>query len=345
MTRVHAADGSLLAEYAKERRLYLPIQAIPRLVTNAFIAAEDKNFYQHPGIDIYGITRAGLLYVENYGTRRPSAGRLHHHPAGRQELPLDQRGVVRAQDQGSAAGAAHRAHLFEARNPRTLSQRNLSRLRRLWRRRGVAFVFRQVGPRTDHRPGRLSRGAAEGAEQLQSVPAPRRSGGTAQLRHRPHGRGRLHHRRRRRQGEEIAARCHGAADRRAYLCRRIFHRGSPPLSLRQLRREEALRRRAVGAHHARSQIADGSAPDHGQRPGQFRREPRLSRRHHLDRSERRLGRQARRSEIAVRYRPLADGRGAAGRRSVGAHRAAAAARSVAAPWSRTARSASCRSTA
>ena len=56
MTRVHAADGSLLAEYAKERRLYLPIQAIPKLVTNAFVAAEDKNFYQHPGIDIQGIT-------------------------------------------------------------------------------------------------------------------------------------------------------------------------------------------------------------------------------------------------------------------------------------------------
>jgi penicillin-binding protein 1A len=67
MTRVHAADGSLLAEYAKERRLYLPIQAIPRLVTNAFVAAEDKNFYQHPGIDVQGIMRAGLLYVENYG--------------------------------------------------------------------------------------------------------------------------------------------------------------------------------------------------------------------------------------------------------------------------------------
>jgi penicillin-binding protein 1A len=72
MTRVHAADGSLLAEYAKERRLYLPIQAIPKLVTNAFVAAEDKNFYQHPGIDIYGIMRAGMLYVENYGSgRRP----------------------------------------------------------------------------------------------------------------------------------------------------------------------------------------------------------------------------------------------------------------------------------
>jgi penicillin-binding protein 1A len=67
MTRVHASDGSLLAEYAKERRLYLPIQAIPKLVTNAFVAAEDKNFYQHPGVDIQGIARAGVLYVENYG--------------------------------------------------------------------------------------------------------------------------------------------------------------------------------------------------------------------------------------------------------------------------------------
>jgi penicillin-binding protein 1A len=72
MTRVHAADGSLLAEYAKERRLYLPIQAIPKLVTNAFVAAEDKNFYQHPGVDPYGIMRAGVLFVENYGSgRRP----------------------------------------------------------------------------------------------------------------------------------------------------------------------------------------------------------------------------------------------------------------------------------
>jgi penicillin-binding protein 1A len=72
MTRVHAADGSLLSEYANERRLYLPIQAVPKLVTNAFIAAEDKNFYQHPGVDITGIGRAALLYVQNYGGgRRP----------------------------------------------------------------------------------------------------------------------------------------------------------------------------------------------------------------------------------------------------------------------------------
>jgi len=72
MTRVHASDGSLLGEYANERRLYLPIQAVPKLVTNAFIAAEDKNFYQHPGIDVTGIVRAVMFFAQNYGGgRRP----------------------------------------------------------------------------------------------------------------------------------------------------------------------------------------------------------------------------------------------------------------------------------
>src|SRR2546430_4007452 len=72
MTRVHAADGSLLAEYARERRLYIPVQAVPKLVINAFIAAEDKNFYEHGGIDFSGIARALTVYVQNYGSgRRP----------------------------------------------------------------------------------------------------------------------------------------------------------------------------------------------------------------------------------------------------------------------------------
>ncbi|GAA3853886.1 penicillin-binding protein 1A [[Pseudomonas] carboxydohydrogena] len=74
MTRVHAADGSLLAEYAKERRLYLPIQAIPKRVINAFLAAEDKNFYEHGGIDFTGMARAALLYAQNYGSNRRPQG-------------------------------------------------------------------------------------------------------------------------------------------------------------------------------------------------------------------------------------------------------------------------------
>ena len=72
MTRVHATDGALVAEYARERRLYLPIQAIPKLVLHAFIAAEDKSFYDHGGLDFSGIARATMLLVQNYGSgRRP----------------------------------------------------------------------------------------------------------------------------------------------------------------------------------------------------------------------------------------------------------------------------------
>jgi penicillin-binding protein 1A len=72
MTRVHASDGSLVAEYARERRLYLPIQAVPKRVIHAFLSAEDKNFYEHGGLDFTGMARAGVLYAQQYGTgRRP----------------------------------------------------------------------------------------------------------------------------------------------------------------------------------------------------------------------------------------------------------------------------------
>src|SRR6476620_8023460 len=72
MTRVHAADGSLVGEYARERRLYIPIQAVPKLVINAFLAAEDKNFYEHGGLDFVRMGGAGWFYLKNMGSgRRP----------------------------------------------------------------------------------------------------------------------------------------------------------------------------------------------------------------------------------------------------------------------------------
>src|SRR6201747_3134736 len=74
MTRVHASDGALLGEYSKERRLYLPIQAVPKMVINAFLAAEDKNFYEHGGIDSTGMARAAVLYAQNYGSNRRPQG-------------------------------------------------------------------------------------------------------------------------------------------------------------------------------------------------------------------------------------------------------------------------------
>lgn len=72
MTRIHAGNGALMAEYAHERRLFIPIQAIPDRVKAAFISAEDKNFYTHPGIDIWGLGRAILINAQNFGSgRRP----------------------------------------------------------------------------------------------------------------------------------------------------------------------------------------------------------------------------------------------------------------------------------
>lgn len=73
-TRIYASDGSLMAEYARERRLYLPIQAIPETIKAAFLSAEDKNFYTHPGIDPAGIARAVVTNFQNYGTGRRAVG-------------------------------------------------------------------------------------------------------------------------------------------------------------------------------------------------------------------------------------------------------------------------------
>jgi penicillin-binding protein 1A len=76
MTRVHAADGSLMAEYARERRLFLPIQAVPKQVVAAFLSAEDKNFYKHGGIDPEGIARAVVSNVRSGGRREQGASTI-----------------------------------------------------------------------------------------------------------------------------------------------------------------------------------------------------------------------------------------------------------------------------
>ncbi len=72
VTRVHAGDGRLLAEFASERRVFIPIEAMPKRVVHAFLAAEDKNFYDHPGIDIQGVIRATITNFEHmHSDRRP----------------------------------------------------------------------------------------------------------------------------------------------------------------------------------------------------------------------------------------------------------------------------------
>lgn len=73
-TRLYASDGTMVGELARERRLFLPIGAIPARIRQAFLSAEDKNFYAHPGIDLTSIGAALLANLANYGSGRRMIG-------------------------------------------------------------------------------------------------------------------------------------------------------------------------------------------------------------------------------------------------------------------------------
>ena len=64
-SRVHSGDGQLMAEYALQKRLFIPYNSIPKRVIESFLSAEDKNFFSHPGIDAKSITRAILKNIKN----------------------------------------------------------------------------------------------------------------------------------------------------------------------------------------------------------------------------------------------------------------------------------------
>jgi len=73
VSRLYAADGRLLAEYAREKRVFVPVAAMPRRVLEAFVAAEDQRFFTHPGIDFIGVLRAALSNLQNPGKRPEGA--------------------------------------------------------------------------------------------------------------------------------------------------------------------------------------------------------------------------------------------------------------------------------
>jgi penicillin-binding protein 1A len=74
VSRVYAGDGRLLAEYATEKRVFVPVKEMPPLLIHAFLAAEDKNFYTHSGIDPLAMLRAGVTDVMRIATRRRPVG-------------------------------------------------------------------------------------------------------------------------------------------------------------------------------------------------------------------------------------------------------------------------------
>jgi penicillin-binding protein 1A len=78
VTRIYTNDAKLLREYAKEKRVFVPIEKIPPLLVQAFLSAEDKNFYYHPGVNIFSVGRAFLAntFKGNWGGRSLGASTI-----------------------------------------------------------------------------------------------------------------------------------------------------------------------------------------------------------------------------------------------------------------------------
>ncbi len=74
VTRIYSQDGKLIEEYALERRVFVPINSVPRSLIEAFISAEDKNFFDHLGVDIISIIRAAILNISNIVHHRRMEG-------------------------------------------------------------------------------------------------------------------------------------------------------------------------------------------------------------------------------------------------------------------------------
>jgi len=64
-SRVYAGNGELIAEFSTEKRIFVPFESIPEKVLYSFLSAEDKNFFNHPGIDAKGIVRAIVKNINN----------------------------------------------------------------------------------------------------------------------------------------------------------------------------------------------------------------------------------------------------------------------------------------
>ena len=64
-SKVYSGNGDLVADFSKEKRIFVPFNSIPKTVINAFLSAEDKNFFSHPGVDAKGVLRAVVNNISN----------------------------------------------------------------------------------------------------------------------------------------------------------------------------------------------------------------------------------------------------------------------------------------
>ena len=235
MTTVLDGTGAKFAELFEpdSRRHWVPLAEIPEFVQKAFVAAEDKRFFEHKGVDVRSVTRA---FMNTHG-RRQAPGRLDHHPAGGEEPAGRRQRHLRAQDPRGDRREPHRKDAHQAGNSRNLSQLDLSRPLVVGHRPRGARLFRQAGEGPDAGRRRLHRRPDQGAGLLQSGPLPRARARAPRLCADPHEGRRLHH--------------GGAGDRRRGRAAELHGlRAGPP----RHRIPSGRRDRPRGAHPGRHRV-------------------------------------------------------------------------------------------
>ena len=140
VTEACGPDNAIASFSAEEDRTNVQLDEVPDVLKQAVLATEDQDYYEHGGVDPVGITPRALQRHPRHG-RDP--GRIHHHPAVRQERVPDLRAQHRPQGEGGGAGGEARARAQQGRDPRALPQHHLLRAGRLRRRRRVAGLLRQ----------------------------------------------------------------------------------------------------------------------------------------------------------------------------------------------------------
>ncbi len=167
---VLADDGSLIANRGDTGGPAVRLIDLPPYLPKAFVAIEDRRFYEHFGIDPVGVSRALLRDVTGASGHRR---RLDADPAARQKPVPDAGAHALAQDPGGDPGAVARAQVFQGSDPRALSEPRLLRFGRLWRRGRGAEIFRQERAIRDAVGSRAARGPDEVADEASAQPQPR----------------------------------------------------------------------------------------------------------------------------------------------------------------------------
>ncbi len=300
-TNVRGYNGEPVQTFARERRVDLSFDEYPPLLVHAFISAEDKGFFEHHGLDYGGFIKAVFNYTNAYRPAWPGAGRIDDHPASREISAARQQLQCRAQGARSDHGLPARGHAQQAADPRALPQFDLPRAQCLWRAGGRPRLFRQGRQRADLARGGLPCRPAPRAGQLRSRAGDSEGARPPRLRAPGDVQERLHHGGTGQGRGGDSARHHPLRQQREVPpAGRLFHGRGPPRAEGQVRRgregraEQPLRRRPLGAQLDGPDDAGRCRSGAARRTRALRRQSRLDRSQHEDRSgERRLGGAAR----------------------------------------------------